>query len=163
VPTSPPVTLIPTSTPMPPTATPSITLIPTAPPASPLATPTPIQTPTPAPTFTPTPLPSPTATPSPTPSGSLSGDYVLPGSDTRLISESELTGLTDWEIRVARNEIYARHGLMFKTQALQDHFNSKSWYHGTIPSDQFSDSVFNDYEYENVEKLGAHRDALAGQ
>ena len=159
VPTSPPVTLIPTSTPMPPTATPSITLIPTAPPASPIATPTPIQTPTPAPTFTPTPLPSPTATPSPTPSGSLSGDYVLPGSDTRLISESELTGLTDWEIRVARNEIYARHGLMFKTQALQDHFNSKSWYHGTIAAGTDIGYLLNDTEKKNISTITSYEKA----
>ena len=55
-------------------------------------------------------------------------DYILLGSDSRYISESELWSLTQWQVRLARNEIYARYGYNFKTGAIQQYFESTSWY-----------------------------------
>ena len=60
-----------------------------------------------------------------------SGDYVLPESDTRTYSKSEIEDLSDYELYIARNEIFARHGRIFQNDDLQDYFESKSWYHGT--------------------------------
>ena len=42
---------------------------------------------------------------------------------------SEVSGLSDWQLLIARNEIYARHGLGFKDESLREYFQSKSWYH----------------------------------
>ena len=59
-------------------------------------------------------------------------DYVIPHSDTVLLTNSDIAGLSLQEINYAKNEIYARHGRRFKSQELQNYFNSKSWYNGTI-------------------------------
>ena len=84
------------------------------------------------------------------PQSSSGGGYIFPGSDSRYLSASEITPLSAWEKKVARNEIYARHGRKFSDVNLQDYFNSQSWYSGTIEPDQFSESVLNDYERKNV-------------
>ena len=57
------------------------------------------------------------------------------------------------EINYAKNEIYARHGRQFASKELQDYFNSKSWYNGTISPSSFNESVFNDYERKNIQTL----------
>lgn len=88
---------------------------------------------------------------------------VFPDSSSRYLSDGEIGSLGLSQTQYAINEIYARHGYIFSTESFKNYYEGLSWYHGTIPSDQFNDSVFNEYEYENVEKLGAHRDALAGQ
>ncbi len=77
-------------------------------------------------------------------------DYVFPDSDSRYISRSELAGLTDDELRIARNEIYARHGRRFNDPTLQAYFDSKNWYNGTIEADDFNDGILNDYETANA-------------
>lgn len=50
----------------------------------------------------------------------------------------------------ARNEIYARHGYIFNDAEIRAYFEKKPWYTGTVKSEDFSSSVFNDYEYKNV-------------
>ena len=83
----------------------------------------------------------------------LGSDYIIPDSDSRYVSRSELAGYTLQEINYAKNEIYARHGRQFASKELQDYFNSKSWYNGTISPSSFSESVFNDYERKNIQTL----------
>ena len=41
--------------------------------------------------------------------------YIIPGSDSRYITMSDLVGLSDDEVQLARNEIFARYGYNFKT------------------------------------------------
>ncbi len=53
------------------------------------------------------------------------------------------------ECKLARNELYARHGRRFDDADLQNYFNSKSWYHGVIAPEDFSENVFYDYEIKN--------------
>lgn len=57
-----------------------------------------------------------------------SSDYVISDSNTREIARSELTSLTPWQLKVARNEIYARHGRPFVHKDLQCYFAKKTWY-----------------------------------
>lgn len=83
----------------------------------------------------------------------LGSDYIIPDSDSRYLSRSELAGYSLQEINYAKNEIYARHGRQFASKELQDYFNSKSWYNGTISPSSFSESVFNDYERKNIQTL----------
>lgn len=84
-------------------------------------------------------------------------DYILPESSTRNLTESDIAGLSAKQIRIAINEIFARHGRRFKDQELQAYFDSKSWYKGTVDPDSFSNSVFNSYETKNLDFLNAHR------
>ncbi len=115
-----------------------------------IVTPSPLPSAAPSPVIPSTPNPSPGAvavvTPSPTPGP----DYLLPGSDSRYLTTADLSSLTHEELCFARNEIFARHGRIFKTPQLAAYFNTKSWYHGTISPDKFDESVLNKYEWANV-------------
>ena len=54
--------------------------------------------------------------------------FIFPHSDSRLIQPEELDALSKKELRIARNEIFARRGRSFKTRALQRHFGRFPWY-----------------------------------
>lgn len=81
------------------------------------------------------------------------GSYILPDSATHKYTSSELSAYSNWELYLARNEIYARHGRLFKNRDLQEYFNSQSWYNGTISPDNFNDSVLNSTEAANVDTI----------
>lgn len=55
------------------------------------------------------------------------GTYIYP-SDTTLFTPEFLASLDRRTARLARNELYARHGLVFKTADLKNYFSAKSWY-----------------------------------
>lgn len=79
----------------------------------------------------------------------MNSEFILPDSSTRVLDKSELAGFSAEQCRLARNEIYAKHGRMFDDAELQNYFNSRSWYHGTIPADRFSDTMLSDIEIQN--------------
>lgn len=76
-------------------------------------------------------------------------DDIFPLSSSSYLDESDLDGLSKEECRIARNEIYARHGRMFTDEALQSYFDSKDWYDGYIEPEDFDESVLNEYEISN--------------
>lgn len=82
-----------------------------------------------------------------------SGEYILPNSDSSYISYSDLYDLSQIEVSLARNEIYARHGRQFNTYSIREYFESKTWYEPYIDPDDFSESVFNEYEKENIKTI----------
>ena len=75
------------------------------------------------------------------------GDYILPESNKKYYKKKDLKGLTKKEVKLARNEIYARHGRIFTTDEIREYFESKDWYTGTV--DEVSDSKLNKYEIAN--------------
>ena len=77
------------------------------------------------------------------------GDFILPNSDTELITKADLKGFTIDDCRIARNEIYARHGRKFNDEELQAYFDAKDWYVGTIEPDDFQESELSDIEIAN--------------
>lgn len=79
----------------------------------------------------------------------MNSEFILPDSSTRVLDKSELAGFSAEQCRLARNEIYAKHGRIFDDAGLQNYFNSRSWYHGTIPADKFSDTMLSDIEIQN--------------
>ncbi len=76
--------------------------------------------------------------------------YILDNSDSCYLTEGDLQGLSKNELRLARNEIYARHGRIFKDEQLQSYFDSMSWYKGTISADDWKESYLNEYEKYNA-------------
>ena len=54
--------------------------------------------------------------------------YVLCDSSSRYYSQGELENMGTYDLYLARNEIFARHGRMFQRSDLQDYFNSQAWY-----------------------------------
>ena len=121
---------------------------------------TPIPTQTPVPTAIPAPTaPVPTAPPVQNTSGAQdpsTHDFVFADSDTRIISESEVSGLPQNWIWIAKNEIYAREGRIFSNQDLANYFESKSWYRGYITPEQWESSGGDDYYLNSVERKNAH-------
>ncbi|MBR3293739.1 MAG: YARHG domain-containing protein [Oscillospiraceae bacterium] len=110
-----------------------------------------VQTPIPIPTATPAPSPEPSAEPSVAPSAApAAGEYLIPESHTRYITDADLKDLTHQQCTLARNEIFARHGRIFSTPEIARYFESKSWYKGTISAANFSENVFNEFEKANV-------------
>lgn len=83
-------------------------------------------------------------------------NYVLPESATHLYSEAEVSGLSEWDLSIARNEIYARHGRGFADQELAAYFAGQSWYRQQYTPEQFdalSPSPLNDVERANAALL----------
>lgn len=80
-------------------------------------------------------------------------DDILPDSSSRILTDSEVKNLTKDQLRLARNEIYARHGRRFDDVELQDYFNSKSWYSGTIAPDDFTEEMLSEIEKKNIELI----------
>lgn len=76
-------------------------------------------------------------------------EYVLKDSSSRYLTKDDLRGLSADECRLARNEIYARHGRKFDDEGLQSHFNSCSWYQGTIEPGDFQETMLSDIEVAN--------------
>lgn len=72
---------------------------------------------------------------------SLDGTYILPKSDKEKLTRADLEGLTKEQLRLARNEIYARHGMIFGVEDLDTYFATKSWYKPTISFSDFYESV----------------------
>ncbi len=79
--------------------------------------------------------------------------YIFYDSNTRYLSEADLTTLSAQELCYAKNEIYARRGYIFSSTELSDYFNGKNWYWGTADANSFSDSIFNTIETSNISLL----------
>lgn len=84
-------------------------------------------------------------------------EYILPESDTRYVDQDEIDQLTKNEVRLAINEIYARHGRIFENSELREYFESKDWYDGTIEPEDFDEDVLNQYEKANVKLLADNK------
>lgn len=76
--------------------------------------------------------------------------FVIYDSDSRYLTVADLRMLTTEELRLARNEIYARRGRYFLDIGLQDYFYNQTWYNPMIGPDDFKEDVFNDYERANA-------------
>ncbi len=57
-----------------------------------------------------------------------SEDYLLPDSHRRKLTYADIDGLDKSTLRLARNEIFARHGYVFKSEDLNRYFKRYSWY-----------------------------------
>ena len=79
---------------------------------------------------------------------------LLPGDmelfERRTISEQMLHGLSLHELRLLRNEIYARHGRMFRTDWLGQYFYNQPWY---VPDEEFKDEQLSSNDRLNVETI----------
>ncbi len=56
-------------------------------------------------------------------------NFIFADSSVRYLSRQELGNLNSSQLRIARNEIFARKGRYFKDDALRTYFSQFSWYH----------------------------------
>ncbi len=75
---------------------------------------------------------------------------------TEEIPEGLLYGLFIEDLRVLRNEIYARHGRIFKDKQLQKYFSEQPWYK---PNPDFKDEMLTEKEYKNLSIIKAEEES----
>ena len=79
---------------------------------------------------------------------------LLPGDmeyfENKALTEQMLRGLSLHELRLLRNEVYARHGRMFRAEWLQQYFFFQPWY---APDENFKDEELSGYDKTNVETI----------
>lgn len=78
------------------------------------------------------------------------GDMEL--FENKLVTEAMLRGLSLHELRLLRNEIYARRGRIFKTLWIQQYFGSQMWYD---PKEDFKDEDVTGTDKTNIETIVA--------
>lgn len=85
------------------------------------------------------------------------GDYIFPDSSTRALTAADVAGLSKEQLKIARNEIFARHGYIFTTPEMKSYFEGKSWYHGSIAKENFDmEKLFNQIEKDNVKLIKSY-------
>ncbi len=67
-------------------------------------------------------------------------EFILRESNIRPLNSADLAGLSLAELRIARNEIFARYGRQFKDPLLNKWFYSKQWYQNILK--KFSPEAF---------------------
>ena len=78
------------------------------------------------------------------------GDMEL--FENKLVTEAMLRGLSLHELRLLRNEIYARRGRIFKTLWIQQYFGGQMWYD---PKEDFKDEDITGTDKTNIETIVA--------
>jgi hypothetical protein len=68
----------------------------------------------------------------------------------RIVKRSELANLSKWELRIARNEIFARYGYTFGPTELVRHFGAQSWYEPTDRPSRESVDKLSRTEWRNI-------------
>ncbi|MDE6924482.1 MAG: YARHG domain-containing protein [Acetatifactor sp.] len=79
-------------------------------------------------------------------------DFLF-ATDTRYYTAEDFKEEPSLVIHLAKNEIYARHGYIFKDPDLYNYFMGCIWYEPTIAPEDFDVSVLNEYERKNVKVL----------
>jgi hypothetical protein len=83
------------------------------------------------------------------------GDMEL--FENKLIADQMLRGLSLHELRLLRNEIYARHGRIFKTMWIQQYFSGQPWYD---PKEDFKDEEISGSDKTNIETIVNYENKL---
>ncbi len=81
--------------------------------------------------------------------------YIIADSGERLLTEQDLHGMTEHQVCMARNEIYARHGYIFQTEKYNEYFENFSWYRPTTTVLPALSSL----EVQNVNMIIAYENA----
>ncbi|MBR6223581.1 MAG: YARHG domain-containing protein [Lachnospiraceae bacterium] len=77
-------------------------------------------------------------------------DYILPQSDTALLTYEEIAALDYDTLDLAYQEIVARHGFKFSQKKYSSYFESKSWYTPSVSKKDFDkDKMLSELEKVN--------------
>ncbi len=110
------------------------------------------------------PIPGPPAVKSPAPPPQASWGGRWPWTSQRLVQPQELMSLSLRELEVMRNEIYARHGWIFRRPDLRSYFESQPWYRprsdNAYYSNQQVEAELNPIERKNIQIITSREKAL---
>jgi hypothetical protein len=79
---------------------------------------------------------------------------------TDLMADDTLGEMFAEDLRVLRNEVYARHGRVFKDATLQKYFAAQPWY---VPNPDFKDDMLNEIESQNLAKIKAAEESATSK
>ena len=79
---------------------------------------------------------------------------------TEPLQEGQLGDMFAEDLRVLRNEVYARHGRVFKDADLQKYFEAQPWYKA---NPDFKDDQLNEIEAANLAKIKAAEDSATSK
>ncbi len=79
------------------------------------------------------------------------GDY--PALSERVVKPRELAQLGLWELRIARNEVFARHGYRFGPDELERHFAAQSWYRASDAPPREVVEALSKTEWNNIVRI----------
>lgn len=91
--------------------------------------------------------------------GPVEEEFLLPESNSRILEVKELSGMTKAELRIARNEIYARYGWQFESEELADYFEGKAWY---VSGENVDDTILSDVERANIKLISEAEQTAPG-
>jgi hypothetical protein len=86
------------------------------------------------------------------------GDY--PALSERVVKPRELAQLGLWELRVARNEIFARYGYRFGPDELKRHFMAQTWYAASDASPRAIVEKLSPTEWSNIVRIQRREEQL---
>lgn len=80
---------------------------------------------------------------------SIPQSYIFPNSSKQLLTQADLFLYDSFTLKLAKNEIFARKGYIFKNEALKNYFNNMPWYE---PNENIKGTFdeLNDIEKQNV-------------
>lgn len=85
--------------------------------------------------------------------------YLLSGSNTRSLNSGDLSGRSNWQLTLMRNEIYARHGRPFNNSYIRSYFKSQSWYRA---NSNFRESWLSKLEQNNAAYIASYQKNVFG-
>jgi len=88
-----------------------------------------------------------------------SGEMV-PSSDDRELDRTDLGHLDNWELTLARNEIFARHGRPFQNEDIRKHFEATGWY---SPDEDYTDAWLSLTERKNAAFILKYQELKYGE
>ncbi len=97
------------------------------------------------------------------------GDYPaltegrFPTTSIKELSMYDLYGLSLDDLDIMRNEIYARHGYIFKSEKLRRYFSKQDWYYGETTDSKVAYARFNAIEKKNVQLIKEREKYLKGK
>ena len=81
-----------------------------------------------------------------TPNYIYNAEYIIPDSNSRLLTEGELWAYSREALRYIRNEILARYGYIYGDNKFGRYFKTKSWYH----EGGYNDDKVSYLEWQNI-------------
>ena len=82
-------------------------------------------------------------------SGATSNSYIFSNSSKTKLTDSQLKKLTKKRLGIARNEILARHGYVFKSSFYKSYFKNQKWY----KAGGYSSGKLSDIEWYNIKLI----------
>ncbi len=76
------------------------------------------------------------------------------------LRNEDLENKSEWELRIMRNEVFARYGYIFKMPELKDYFLSQNWY---VPQSEDVNNLLTPLEKDNIEKIKRHETYIGSQ